>query len=145
MIVEFNEYNNLQYIINLDELWLTYLQNFEEIYPDSGIRNINKDIKTIGHHFSYDINEILTGKDVEISRKLKGEIIQVRNVIVDVRATYMKNLQNNKLLNWSYQVTVKGDRRWILLKDKIVKVFSTHKTKLESDIDLISSTKKYNL
>jgi len=137
--------------LNLNDLWLTYVQNFEQLYPDTGIRSVKRDIKTVGNFFREDIKEILMGKEIEFKRRSKENDVILRGIVTDVWSRYMKNGQNNNFLNWEYKVKLDNKGKWIIIKrdhqtkQLTLKVFSKQKTELEEKLELLSSLKKYNI
>lgn len=138
MITEFKIYedNEDYYWLDLKTLWLSYLNNFELLYPDVKIRTKKKDFKTIVEYYKGDLFLILKGKET---------IIQGENVtITDLWTRYTKNFFKPELIIWVYKVKV-NDMWKDLGPSSSIKIYNSEKSKLEKSLELLSSTKKYNL
>lgn len=127
----FEEYEESEYLLNLDDLWNVYSKHFDELYPTVELYSSDKKKLEIqkGNFFREDILKILKNKEVSFFIKNKEkETYKLRGIITDV---------------WS---RINGLwRRFKKIKDNKIKVLSKHKTDLEQKLEIYMTAKKYNL
>jgi hypothetical protein len=139
LIREFFDKNDTSYyFLNLDDLWKTYLSNFNELYPEVDIRNKQKDIKIIAHYYRIDVHQMLKGKEIDVPNLFPTKI----GKISDVWTRYFGAIN----FKWEYKFKVEGTKKWIVNKNEILKVYNNiPKTELEEKLEFLSTAKKYNL
>jgi hypothetical protein len=136
MITLFENFNEEYYILNLDSLWKTYSDNFNELYPGTKLRE--KDVKTVLSNFRIDISNILIGKKL----LLYNENVKIDDVWTRYAPTaYM--LSELKFISWQYKFKING--KWTIIKDNNIKISKNPRIELEDKLEFLSTAEKYNL
>ena len=134
MIILFEKFIQDFYILNLDELWNSYDNNFDELYPDVKLRK--KDTKTRCYYFRLDIPKILIGKQIELpigDKFINGEIEDV----------WTRYSQGGFVTKWQYKFKIHG--KWNIVKNNNIKISRNPRIELEDKLEFLSSIKSYNL
>lgn len=132
-------YESFNNIIDLNEYWQVYYNNFSLLYPSVSLRSKERDIKTICDYFINDIKYILIGKEVEFKDFASN---LVRCEIKDVHINYLR-LPTSNVVNLNFRIKVDG--RWRRIKNNILLVIGDTYNELEENLKLYISAKKYNL
>ena len=145
MITEFKIYENSQkyYMLNLNDMWLTYSNNFQLI-TNIDIRDKERDMKTICANFKIDMDIAMKNKKIE-SGNWQGELkISFYGFSKsDVYWKYqLKKTSKSKLRDKSKLWTTYNNT--ITLDNPLIKVYG-EKSKFESNLELLNNVNKYNL